>query len=65
MTKTRERRPTGRPREYVNRAKLTVMLEHDELLAITEAARVAGEPVNYWLRRAALAQLRRERKGKS
>jgi len=61
MTKQGARRPTGRPRTYFDRVRFTIVLEHDELRAITAAA--GDEPVASWLRRAALAQLRRERKG--
>jgi hypothetical protein len=61
MTKQRTPRATGRPREYADRVRFTIVLEHDELRAITAAA--GDEPVASWLRRAALAQLRKGRKG--
>jgi len=52
------RRKVGRPREFQQRCKLTVLLEASEQDAIQQAAKDAGMSVAAWMRQAALAMLR-------
>jgi hypothetical protein len=47
----------GRPRAYRRKAKVSVVLETAELLAIERAARRAGMTTSAWLRAAAVAAL--------
>jgi hypothetical protein len=56
------RRKVGRPREFQQRCKLTVLLEAGERDDIQQAAEDAGVSVAAWMRRAALAMLRDPRK---